>query len=78
MTAVKWIVAVLFAWGLFTGIAFVLVPLATSGWGNTVSFFAGVGLILVCGAGLIRIEPGARQIALNRVPCSTRQSRSGR
>jgi len=45
------------AWGLFTGIAFVLIPLVTDGWGNTISFLVGIGLIIASGAGLIRIGP---------------------
>jgi hypothetical protein len=57
VTVLRWIAVVLLAWGLFTGVAFVLVPLVTNGWGNTASFFAGVGLIVTCGAGLIHIEP---------------------
>lgn len=57
MTALKWLIAVLLAWGLFTGIAYALVPLLTDGWGNQWSFLVGVLLIVLCCAGLLQFNP---------------------
>jgi len=57
MTALRWTAVVLLVWGLFTGIAYVLVPLLTDGWGNEWSAFAGLVLIALCGALLLRIDP---------------------
>lgn len=60
MTIVGWLVAGLLAWGLFTGIGFVLVPLLTDGWGNSLSFIVGLALISVCGALLLHVDPRRR------------------
>ena len=57
MRALRWIVVGLLVWGLFTGIAYVLVPLLTDGWGNEVSFVAGLALIGLCTIGLLRLDP---------------------
>jgi hypothetical protein len=57
MRALQWIVAGLLVWGLFTGIAYVLVPVLTDGWGNALSFIAGLVLIGLCSAGLLRLDP---------------------
>lgn len=57
MTAVRWLVAGLLVWGLFTGIAYVLVPVVTDGWGNGVSLLAGLVLIGICAAGLLKLDP---------------------
>jgi hypothetical protein len=57
MQALRWVLAVLLAWGLFTGIAYVLVPVLTEGWGNDMSFVAGIALIAFCSAGILRIDP---------------------
>ena len=60
MTAVRWLVAALLVWGLFTGTAYVLIPLLTDGWGNGVSFTIGLALIAICGALLLRFDPRSR------------------
>jgi hypothetical protein len=60
MATVRWIVAGLLVWGLFTGIAYVLVPLMTDGWGNELSFAVGLVLIGVCGTLLLRFDPRSR------------------
>jgi hypothetical protein len=57
MTAVRWIGIALLVWGLFTGIAYVLTPLLTDGWGNGLSTAVGVALIVACGYGLFRLDP---------------------
>lgn len=57
MAAVRWLMAGLLIWGLFTGIAYVLVPVLTDGWGNTASLVAGFGLIAICGGILLRFDP---------------------
>jgi hypothetical protein len=57
MRALRWLAAGLLLWGLFAGIAYVLVPLLTDGWGNQWSFVAGLVLIGLCSAGLLRLDP---------------------
>ncbi len=57
MRAAKWLVAILLGYGLFTGIAYVLVPVVTDGWGNTTTLLIGLALLVVCGAGLLRLDP---------------------
>lgn len=57
MTALRWLIAALLVWGLFTGLAYALVPLVTNGWGNTVTVLIGVMLVLICAAGLLRFDP---------------------
>jgi hypothetical protein len=60
MRAVRWIVAGLLVWGLFTGIGYVLVPLMTDGWGNDLTPVIGLALIAVCSALLLRFDPRSR------------------
>ena len=60
MRVVRWIVAGLLVWGLFTGIAYVLVPLMTDGWGNDLTVMIGVALAAVCSALLLRFDPRSR------------------
>jgi hypothetical protein len=60
MRVVRWIVAGLLVWGLFTGIAYVLVPLMTDGWGNDLTVMIGVALVAVCSALLLRFDPRSR------------------
>lgn len=57
MTVLKWLATVLLVWGLFGGIAYILTPLLTDGWGSTTSSLAGVALIVFCGLGLLRLDP---------------------
>ena len=57
MRIVKWLVAILLGYGLFTGIAYVLVPVVTDGWGNTTTLLIGLALLVVCGASLLRLDP---------------------
>ena len=54
--ALRWVIAGLLVWGLFTGIAYVMVPFLTDGWGNDLSAVGGLVLIGVCGALLLRIR----------------------
>ena len=60
MAAARWIAAALLVWGLFTGMAYVLVPVLTDGWGNEWSLVAGFALIVVCGGALLRFDPRER------------------
>ena len=60
MRTLRWLATGLLVWGLFTGIAYVLVPLLTEGWGNDVSTLAGLALIGFCGAALLRLDPPQR------------------
>ena len=57
MALFRWIVAAVLLFGLFTGIAYVLVPVLTDGWGNELSFAVGVALIVCCGAALFHFDP---------------------
>ena len=52
----KWLALALLLWGLFTGIAYATAPLVTDRWGNDLSTLAGIALILLCGAGLLRLD----------------------
>ena len=56
-TALKWLMAGLLTLGLFTGMAYVLTPLVTNGWGNEWTLLVGFALILICGAALNRLDP---------------------
>jgi len=60
VSALRWIFTGLLAWGLFTGIAYVLTPLVTDGWGNSVSSAGGLVLTAVCAAGLLAFDPRSR------------------
>jgi hypothetical protein len=53
----RWLVAGLLAWGLFAGIAYMLVPVLADGWGNAVTLAIGFVLIGVCGGVLLRSDP---------------------
>jgi hypothetical protein len=57
MRALRWLLTAVLIWGLFTGIAYALVPIMTDGWGNEMSFVAGLALIGLCGGGLLRLDP---------------------
>lgn len=57
MRLAKWLLTILLAYGLFTGVAYVLVPVVTDGRGNTTTLLIGVVLLVACGAGLLRIDP---------------------
>jgi hypothetical protein len=57
MTAVKWIAAAFLVWGLFIGIGYAVAPLVTDGWGNTWSTAVGLGVIGLCSAGLLWLNP---------------------
>ena len=57
MQALRWVVAGLLMWGLFTGIAYVLVPVLTDGWGNDSTPLIGIALIAVCSVGLLKVDP---------------------
>jgi hypothetical protein len=56
----KWLLAGLLVWGVFTGLAFALAPLLVSGKGNLVSSLAGVVLVLFCCFGLLKLPLGRR------------------
>jgi hypothetical protein len=60
MQALRWIAFGLLIWGLFTGLAYVLVPVLTEGWGNDLSFAVGCALIGLCAAGLLQLDPRRR------------------
>ena len=57
MSALRWILAGLLIWGLFTGIAYLLTPLMTDGWGNGTSTAVGAVLAVACAAGLLKLDP---------------------
>jgi hypothetical protein len=57
MRIAKWVLTILLAYGLFTGIAYVLVPVLTDGWGNTTTVLIGVLLLAACAVGLLRVDP---------------------
>jgi hypothetical protein len=57
MRIAKWVLTILLAYGLFTGIAYVLVPVLTDGWGNTTTVLIGVLLLAGCAVGLLRVDP---------------------
>jgi hypothetical protein len=59
MSAFRWLLTLVLGVGLFTGIAYVLTPLLTDGWGNTTSTVVGIVLIAACGAGLLKLNPRA-------------------
>lgn len=54
----KWVLAGLLAWGVFTGLAFALAPLLVPGKGNILSSLVGVALMLLCGFGLLKLPLG--------------------
>jgi hypothetical protein len=56
LTAAGWLVTILLVWGLFTGIAYALVPLLV-GAGNALTTGIGALLIVACGWALLRVEP---------------------
>ena len=57
MRVAKWVLTILLAYRLFTGIAYVLVPVLTDGWGNTTTVLIGMLLMAACGVGLLRVDP---------------------
>jgi hypothetical protein len=57
MRIAKWLLALLLGYGLFVGIAYILVPVITDGWGNPTTFLVGVVLLIACAAGLLRLDP---------------------
>ena len=57
MRITKWLLALLLGYGLFVGIAYILVPVLTDGWGNTATLLGGVVLLFACAAGLLRLDP---------------------
>lgn len=60
MKLLRWLLAILLVWGLFTGVGYVLTPLLTEGWGDNTSTAVGLGLIVLCTAGLFRLDPRRR------------------
>jgi len=56
LTSARWLLTALLIWGLFTGIAYLLVPLLV-GRGTMLTTGVGVLLIVLCGWGLLRVEP---------------------
>lgn len=56
LTSTGWVVTVLLVWGLFTGVAYALVPVLV-GRGTTLTTVVGVLLIALCGWALLRVEP---------------------
>lgn len=60
MKLLRWLLVILLVWGLFTGIGYVLSPLLTERWGNNTSTVVGLGLIVLCTAGLLRLDPRRR------------------
>lgn len=57
MKIAKWLLALVLGYGLFTGIAYVLVPVVTDGRGNTTTLLVGIGLLIACAVGLLRLDP---------------------
>jgi hypothetical protein len=57
MRIVKWLLTILLGYGLFIGIAYVLVPVVTDGWGNATTLLVGLVLLAACGIGLLRVNP---------------------
>jgi hypothetical protein len=56
MRLVRWIAIGALVLALFTGFGYVWIPLLTDGWGNSVSFAVGCGLIGASCVGLLKIE----------------------
>jgi len=54
----NWLAAVLLAWGVFIGLLFAIAPLIVAGRGNIASSLVGVGLVLLCGFGLLKLSLG--------------------
>jgi hypothetical protein len=61
VTAIRWIAFGALIWGLFTGVAYVLTPLLTEGWGNTTSTVAGLIVVTTCAIALMRCDPRGGQ-----------------
>jgi hypothetical protein len=56
LTSAGWLVTALLVWGLFTGIAYALVPLLVDR-GSALTTGIGVLLVVACGWALLRVEP---------------------
>lgn len=61
MRVLKWLLAAFLVWGLFTGILYAIAPLV-SDRGNLLFVGIGVGLILGCGLGLLRLFPSGSAV----------------
>jgi hypothetical protein len=56
LTSARWLFTALLVWGLFTGVAYALVPLFADR-GDLLTSAVGVVLIVFCAWGILRVEP---------------------